>query len=156
MNAIPHRRRQKSTLELADARRSGYYEIGQAAEASGVSSKMIRHYESISLIPRADRTFANYRIYTTNDVHMLRFIKRARSLGFSIKQIEGLLGLWQNRGRASSEVKKLALQHVEELEQRIGEMAAMLDTLRRLAAHCHGDQRPECPILNDLGGKVDN
>jgi MerR family transcriptional regulator, copper efflux regulator len=151
MNGKIHRRR-KSPLELAEARRSGYYNIGQAAEASGVSARMIRHYEAIGLIPRADRTFANYRIYSQNDIHTLSFIRRARSLGFSMKQIEGLLGLWRTRGRASSQVKALALRHVEELERRIGEMAAMRDTLRNLADHCHGDDRPECPILEDLAG----
>lgn len=144
------RRRNKPKLELADAREAGFYNIGQAAAATGVSAKMIRHYESIGLIPKADRTFANYRIYSRNDIHTLQFIKRARGLGFSMKQIEGLLGLWQNRGRASSQVKKLALQHVDELDARIDEMVAMRDTLKTLAAHCHGDHRPECPILEDL------
>lgn len=144
------RRRPKPTLELADARQAGYYNIGQAAEATGVSAKMIRHYESIGLIPKADRTFANYRIYSSNDIHTLQFIKRARTLGFSMKQIEGLLSLWQNRGRASSQVKKLALQHVHELDSRIAEMRAMRDTLSTLAEHCHGDNRPDCPILEDL------
>lgn len=120
MAATTHRR-SKPTLELADARKSGFYNIGQAAEATGVSAKMIRHYESIGLIPKADRTFANYRIYSSNEIHTLQFIKRARTLGFSMKQIEALLGLWQKR-RASSEVKRLAMQHVEELEERIREM----------------------------------
>ena len=144
-------RRRKPTMELADARKSGFYNIGQAAAATGVSAKMIRHYESIGLVPKADRTFANYRIYSANDVHTLRFIKRARNLGFSMKQIEALLGLWQTR-RASSEVKKLAMHHVEDLDARIREMEAMRNTLRNLAEHCHGDQRPECPILEDLSG----
>jgi MerR family transcriptional regulator, copper efflux regulator len=144
-------RRRKPTMELADARKSGFYNIGQAAEATGVSAKMIRHYESVGLIPKADRTFANYRIYSANDVHTLQFIRRARNLGFSMKQIEALLGLWQTR-RASSEVKKLAMHHVEDLDARIREMEAMRNTLRNLAEHCHGDQRPECPILEDLSG----
>lgn len=131
---------------------AGRYNIGQAAGATGVSAKMIRHYESIGLIPRPDRTFANYRIYTANDLHTLRFIRRARTLGFSMKQIEALLGLWRGR-RPSSQVKKMALQHVEELDVRLREMQAMRDTLRNLAEHCHGDDRPECPILEDLSGK---
>ena len=133
-----------------DAR--GYYNIGQAARETGISAKMIRHYESIGLMPKADRTLANYRIYTGNDLHTLRFIKRARSLGFSIKQIEGLLGLWQQR-RPSSQVKKLALQHVAALDARIRETQAMRDTLSHLAGHCSGDHRPECPILEDLSGR---
>lgn len=138
-------------MELADARKSGFYNIGQAAQASGVSAKMIRHYESIGLIPRADRTFGNYRVYSASDVHTLQFVRRARGLGFSMKQIEALLALWQKR-RPSGEVKKLALQHVADLDARIGEMGAMRDTLANLARHCHGDSRPECPILEDLSG----
>src|SRR5688572_22073428 len=145
-----HRRR-RPTRELAAAGRAGFYNIGQASEQTGVSAKMIRHYESIGLMPKADRTFANYRIYGENDLHALRFIKRARSLGFSMKQIEGLLGLWQRR-QPSSHVKKLALRHVEELDVRLREMQAMRDTLQDLAKHCHGDDRPECPILADLAG----
>ncbi len=151
MPSTPNRRR-RPTMELADARSSGYYNIGQAAEATGVSAKMIRHYESIGLIPAANRTFANYRIYSGNDVHTLRFIKRARGLGFSMKQIEALLGLWQERRRSSEKVKKLALQHVADLDQRIIEIQAMRDTLAQLAKRCHGDDRPECPILQDLEG----
>jgi MerR family transcriptional regulator, copper efflux regulator len=149
------RRRARPTLETADARSAGYYNIGQAAEASGVSAKMIRHYESIGLMPAADRTFSNYRIYSGNDVHTLRFIKRARGLGFSMKQIEALLGLWQQTRRSSAQVKKLALTHVEDLDRRIVEMQAMRDTLRALATRCHGDDRPECPILEDLSGPGD-
>lgn len=130
---------------------AGYYNIGQAAAETGVSARMIRHYESIGLIPRPERTFANYRIYSGNDLHTLRFIKRARTLGFSIRQIEALLGLWRGR-RPSSQVKKMALQHVAELDARLREMRAMRDALHTLAAHCHGDDRPECPILEDLSG----
>lgn len=144
------RRRSRPTLETLDARRAGYHNIGQAAEASGVSAKMIRHYESIGLIPPVDRTLSNYRIYRESDVHNLRFIKRARGLGFSMKQIEALLGLWHKPGRSSAQVKKLALEHLTEMEQRIAEMQAMCDTLRSLAKQCHGDDRPECPILEDL------
>jgi MerR family copper efflux transcriptional regulator len=133
------------------AKHAGFYNIGQAAAATGVSAKMIRHYEAIGLIPRPERTFANYRIYGENDLHTLRFIKRSRSLGFSMKQIGGLLSLWRGR-RPSSQVKKLALQHVQELDLRLREMQAMRDTLQGLATHCHGDDRPECPILEDLSG----
>ncbi len=147
------RRRSKPMLELATARKAGYYNIGQAAEASGVSAKMIRHYESIGLMPAADRTFANYRIYSENDVHLLRFIKRARGLGFSMKQIENLLALWQDRSRASSEVKALALAHVDALDQKIAEMVGMRDTLKTLAENCHGNAMPACPILEDLSRK---
>lgn len=136
--------------ELADARQQGFHNIGEAAELSGVSAKMIRHYESIGLIPEAGRTFAGYRIYSDADVHRFRFIKRARALGFSIKQIEALLGLWNNRSRASSEVKKLAQAHADELSLKIAEMQAMQRTLQDLASRCHGDDRPECPILDDL------
>lgn len=136
--------------ELADARQQGLHNIGEAAELSGVSSKMIRHYESIGLIPQAERTFAGYRLYTVADIHRLRFIKRSRSLGFSTKQIETLLGLWNNRSRASSEVKKLAQAHADELAAKIAEMQAMQRTLQDLATRCHGDDRPGCPILDDL------
>jgi len=152
---ISTRRRTRPTLETADARSAGYHNIGQAAEASGVSAKMIRHYESIGLMPAADRTFSNYRIYSSNDVHTLRFIKRARGLGFSMKQIEALLGLWQQTRRSSAQVKKLAMAHVEDLDRRIAEMQAMRDTLRALATRCQGDDRPECPILEDLSGPGD-
>lgn len=133
----------------AETGRTGRYNIGQAAAATGVSAKMIRHYEAIGLIPQPQRTFANYRVYTANDLHTLRFVRRARSLGFSIDQIEALLGLWRGR-KPSSQVRKMALQHVDELEARLREMAAMRDTLRALASRCHDDNRPECPILEDL------
>ena len=136
--------------ELADARQQGLHNIGEAAELSGVSSKMIRHYESIGLIPEAGRTFAGYRLYTEADIHRLRFIKRSRSLGFSTRQIETLLGLWNNRSRTSAEVKKLAQAHADELAAKIAEMQAMQRTLQDLARRCHGDGRPECPILDDL------
>jgi len=136
--------------ELADARQQGLHNIGEAAELSGVSAKMIRHYESIGLIPEAGRTFAGYRLYTEADIHRLRFIKRSRSLGFSTRQIETLLGLWNNRSRASSEVKKLAQAHADELAAKIAQMQAMQRTLQDLARRCHGDGRPECPILDDL------
>ena len=126
--------------------------IGQAAQASGVSAKMIRHYEEIGLVAKALRSESGYRRYTTPEVHTLRFIKQARTLGFSIKQIGALLGLWQNQSRSSSQVKALALEHIAELERKIGEMQAMKATLERLARGCHGDARPECPILEELAG----
>jgi len=136
--------------ELAEARQQGLHNIGEAAALSGVSAKMIRHYESIGLLAPAARTFAGYRLYPDNDVHRLRFIKRARLLGFPIKQIEILLGLWDNRTRASSEVKTLARAHADDLGRKIEEMQAMQQTLLDLARRCHGDDRPECPILEDL------
>lgn len=136
--------------ELAEARSLGLHNIGEAAKRTGVSAKMIRHYEAIGLLPAAGRTFAGYRIYDDSDLHRIRFIKRARGLGFAMKEIAQLLGLWDNRGRASAEVKALALQHVDELEAKIAEMEAMRRTLRDLAERCHGDDRPDCPILDDL------
>ena len=136
--------------EMAEARSQGLLNIGQAAEASGVSAKSIRHYEQNGLIAKAQRTFANYRLYSQADVHTLRFIKSARSLGFSIADIGKLLQLWQNQQRSSADVKKLALQHVAELEAKIREMQSMSDTLKQLAHSCHGDARPDCPILQDL------
>lgn len=148
-------RRPLPTLELSDAKEQGYYNIGQAAAASGVSAKMIRHYEQIGVIPPAGRTFANYRIYSQNDVHTLQFVRRSRALGFSMKQIQELLGLWHGH-RPSKEVKRLALEHVAELEEKIREMEAMKRTLETLAEHCHGDHRPDCPILDDLAGAHDD
>lgn len=139
--------------ELSQAREAGLHNIGEASALSGVSAKMIRHYEAIGLIPPASRTFANYRLYHDADVHRLRFIRRARNLGFSMKQIEQLLGLWSDPDRSSAEVKRLAQAHADELAARIAEMRAMQRTLQDLAAHCQGDSRPECPILDDLAGK---
>lgn len=124
--------------------------IGQAAANSGVTAKMIRHYESIGLITPGARTDAGYRTYGDNDLHTLRFVKRARSLGFSLEQIRDLLSLWQDKGRASADVKDLAQAHVAKLNQRIAELTEMRDTLRRLAQSCSGDQRPNCPILQGL------
>ena len=124
--------------------------IGDAAKASGVSAKMIRHYEDIGLIPKARRTDSGYRRYNGVDVHTLRFIRQARTLGFSIKQIQALLSLWRDQRRPSSKVKALALAHIEELDARIHEMQAMKRTLQELASHCHGDERPDCPILEGL------
>ena len=137
--------------ELSDARIQGFHNIGEAAQLTGVTAKMIRHYESIGLVPPASRTFSNYRLYNEADLHRLRFIKRSRSLGFSMKQIEALLGLWNDPRRASAQVKKLARAHADELGRKIRELEAMQRTLESLARHCHGDQRPECPILDDLG-----
>jgi len=111
---------------------------------------MIRHYESIGLLSKVARTFANYRIYTPNDVHTLRFIKRARALGFSMDDIRELVGLWQNRSRSSAAVKKIATRHTGELKAKIRELQSMLDTLEHLVHHCHGDHRPQCPILENL------
>jgi MerR family transcriptional regulator, copper efflux regulator len=124
--------------------------IGQAAQASGVTAKMIRYYESIDLIKQSKRTDSGYRIYTENDLHTLRFIKRARKLGFSLEQIRDLLSLWQDSNRASADVKAIAMSHVTDLENRIDELVSMRDTLKHLAHCCTGDHRPECPILKDL------
>lgn len=124
--------------------------IGQAAAASGISAKMIRHYESIQLIKESVRSVSGYRTYSDNDLHTLRFIKRARSLGFSLDQIRDLLSLWNDSHRASADVKTIAQTHVAELEKRIAELSEMRDTLTHLAQCCHGDDRPECPILQGL------
>lgn len=124
--------------------------IGYAADASGVSAKMIRYYESTGLIEPAGRTASGYRVYTDKDVHTLKFIRRARDLGFSVDQIQGLLGLWRDRGRASADVKAVALKHVEQLCQKVAELQAMIETLKELAAKCSDDDRPDCPILRDL------
>jgi len=124
--------------------------IGGAAKASGVSAKMIRHYEEIGLVPKARRSYSGYRTYSEKELHMLRFIRQARQLGFSIKQIETLLGLWQNRRRASATVKRMAMEHVAELDRKIQDMQAMKATLEQLAVNCHGDERPDCPILDGL------
>lgn len=124
--------------------------IGEAARQSGVSAKMIRHYESLGLVPGVARTEAGYRQYDEDTLHTLRFIRRARDLGFDMKEIAALLQLWRNRRRSSAEVKRIALAHVADLEQRIAAMQAMQRTLRHLAHCCAGDGRPDCPILDDL------
>ena len=126
--------------------------IGEAARATGVSAKMIRYYEQVGLIRPADRTGGNYRSFGERDVNELRFIRRARSLGFSVEDITHLLSLWRDRQRPSREVKAIADEHVRALEARIAEMQAMADTLRHLSAGCAGDDRPDCPILADLAG----
>jgi len=125
--------------------------IGQAAEASGVSAKMIRYYEEIALISPPARAQSGYRVYGSEDVHTLRFVRRARSLGFSIEETGALLALWRDRSRASADVKTMALKHVAELEEKAAALQAMAATLRHLANHCHGDKRPECPILDGIG-----
>jgi Cu(I)-responsive transcriptional regulator len=124
--------------------------IGQAAAASGVSAKMIRYYESIGLIPKTARTEAGYRVYSDHDVHTLRFIRRARDLGFSVEQIADLVSLWQDRERASKDVKAIALEHVQVLERKIRELQEMASTLTHLADNCCGDSRPHCPIIEEL------
>ena len=124
--------------------------IGEAASTSGVSAKMIRYYESIGLIPRAKRTEGDYRMYADTDVHSLRFIRRARDLGFSVEGIAKLLELWRKRSRSSADVKAIASAHIADLQRRITETQAMVQTLEHLAKHCHGDARPDCPILEDL------
>ena len=126
--------------------------IGAAARASGVSAKMVRHYESLGLLGAVARTDAGYRQYTPADVHTLRFIKRARDLGFSMAEIAELVSLWHDRQRASADVKRIAQTHVAELEKRIQAMQDMRRTLQNLVHHCHGDERPDCPILDQLAG----
>lgn len=124
--------------------------IGEAAKASGVSAKMIRYYEETGLIPPAGRTASGYRTYDDRDVHRLRFVRRARDLGFSVEGIAELLSLWQDRSRWSSDVKRLALSHVEDLRRKIRTLEGMAETLETLAACCQGNDRPDCPILADL------
>lgn len=124
--------------------------IGQAATASGVSAKMIRHYEEVGLLPAAARTEAGYRQYGPAEVQSLRFVRHSRDLGFSIEQIRELLGLWYNRERPSRQVRALAQAHIEELDEKLGELQAMKATLEHLVHCCHGDDRPECPIIDVL------
>jgi len=125
--------------------------IGQAAQSSGISAKMIRYYESIGLIGPAVRTDSGYRVYSDQDLHTLRFVRRARDLGFSVEQMNELLALWKDRSRASADVKRIALEHVQELERKAEALRDMAATLKHLAQHCHGDDRPDCPILENLG-----
>jgi len=128
--------------------------IGEAARASGVSTKSIRYYETAGLIATAERTGGGYRVYTQADVHMLRFIKRARDLGFSIDRIRRLLDLWQNKSRASRDVKRLALDHIADIAAKIAAMSTVKDAVQELADKCEGNDRPECPILRDLEGSA--
>jgi MerR family copper efflux transcriptional regulator len=137
-------------LEIGSARQQGFLNIGETAKASGLSAKMIRHYESIGLIGAARRTDAGYRVYASQDVRILQFIHRGRELGFSLDQISTLLALWQDKHRTSKNVRALTKQHIADLDRRITEMQAMRRALETLAAKCHGDHRPECPILDDL------
>ena len=124
--------------------------IGQASKRSGVSQRMIRHYETIGLVPKAARRDSGYRDYDEKDVHTLTFIRRARDLGFPISEISQLLALWQDRSRASADVKALALARATELKRKEQEIQAMRRSLEQLARNCHGDGRPDCPILEDL------
>lgn len=129
---------------------AGAITIGEAARASGVSAKMIRYYEETGLLAPAGRTAAGYRLYTEADLHALRFVRRARDLGFTLEDIKALLALWHDRTRASAQVRRLALDHVADLRRRIDALDGMARTLEDLAAHCCGDARPDCPILDDL------
>ena len=129
---------------------NGPFNIGQAAAQSGVSAKMVRHYEALGLLPTVQRTVAGYRQYGAKEVHTLRFIHRGRTLGFSMAEIAELLKLWQNKQRASADVKRIALAHVADLARRIAEMETMRQTLQQLAHCCQGNNRPDCPILSEL------
>lgn len=129
---------------------SGSYNIGHAASQSKVSAKMVRHYESLGLLPKVRRTLSGYRQYTDKEVHILRFIKRARDLGFGMAEISELLKLWQSRQRSSESVKRIASVHIADLDERIQALVAMKQTLQHLVDCCHGDRRPECPILDEL------
>jgi Cu(I)-responsive transcriptional regulator len=126
------------------------FNIGEAARASGVTAKMVRHYEAIGLLPPARRTEAGYRLYGMDDVRMLQFIHRGRALGFSLDQIADLLALWRDKDRASADVRRLALAHIDALDRKIAELEAMKRTLATLAGSCRGDARSDCPILDDL------
>lgn len=125
--------------------------IGEAATATGISVKMIRYYEDIGLVGPALRTYSGYRVYQDKDIQTLRFVRRARDLGFTVKQIEGLLTLWRDRSRASADVKRIAQGHVEDLQRKMRELGEMIDALNHLSHHCSGDDRPDCPILATLG-----
>ena len=126
--------------------------IGEASARSGVSAKMIRYYEGIGLLPKPDRRESGYRLYDDSDVHRLRFVRRARDFGFPVERIRELLRLWNDRKRPSAEVKKIAEAHVAELDKKIAELTALRDSMKDLAKRCHGDQRPDCPILAELEG----
>jgi MerR family copper efflux transcriptional regulator len=138
-------------MKAMAAARAAPFNIGEAAARSGVSAKMVRHYESLGLLPKVVRTESGYRQYGASEVHTLRFIRRARDLGFDMSEIGALLKLWKDRRRSSRDVKRIAMKHVDDLERRMTEMAAMKRTLESLAEGCHGDARPDCPILDELG-----
>jgi MerR family copper efflux transcriptional regulator len=125
-------------------------QIGRVAERSGVTAKTIRYYEEIGLISKPERTASGYRAYDKQDVEILRFVIRARSLGFSIKDVRNLLALYEDRGRASTDVKNIALEHVDEIERKMAELDSIRRTLLHLAEECHGDDRPDCPIIDEL------
>lgn len=127
--------------------------IGDAARLSGISAKMIRYYESIDLIGPIARSDNGYREYDEQDVHMLRFVGKARELGFPMTDVTGLLALWKDQSRASRDVRQLANTHIDELKRKIADLNTMVQTLENLSANCHGDDRPDCPILNELAGK---
>lgn len=129
------------------------FNIGEAARRSGVSAKMVRHYESLGLLPSVHRTDAGYRQYGDSEVHTLKFIRRARDLGFSMDEIAQLLKLWQNRRRSSAEVRRIASRHIDDLSRKLAEMEAMRRTLQHLVHCCHGDDRPDCPILDELAAR---
>lgn len=124
--------------------------IGEASKNSGVSSKMIRHYEELGIIPRPSRTESGYRRYNENDIHVLRFVRHSRELGFSMKDIKQLVGLWKNKSRSSAQVKTIAKKHRDELQRKLNEIQAIISTLDNLVGCCHGDERPDCPILEEL------
>lgn len=128
--------------------------IGEAAARTGLTPKMIRYYESQALFAPQGRSDAGYRLYDEADLHALRFIRSARDLGFSLSQIAALTDLWRDRHRASAEVKRLAMAHIDELEAKAAVLQSMAATLRTLALHCHGDDRPECPILEGLAAQA--
>ncbi|HEX4918827.1 MAG TPA: Cu(I)-responsive transcriptional regulator [Limnobacter sp.] len=134
----------------AEWTRKEWFTIGEAAMESGITAKMIRHYEQVGLLPEANRTEAGYRLYNQRDLHVLRFIRHARDLGFSLAHIQELLALWQNKNRSSREVKKLAQAHLDALNAKIRELNAMKSELERLVDCCKGDARPDCPILEGL------
>ncbi len=137
-------------METFNGIKAGSMNIGEVSKLSEVNSKMIRRYEEMGIIPKAGRNLSGYRTYSEKDVHILRFVKRARELGFSMKDIKQLVSLWRNKARPSSQVKTIATKHVNELEQKLSEIQSMLKTLKNLTDHCHGDNRPDCPILDEL------
>lgn len=130
--------------------------IGEVARASGVSAKMVRYYETVGLIAPAPRTESGYRVYSDSDVHVLQFIRRARAFGLPMERVKELVALWKDSGRASRDVKRLALQHVADLRSKVAELTAMADALQELADSCHGNSRPDCPILKDLATEVND